>query len=81
MLAWALPGDVAAQLNAEFGTVFVGRPERGLSIAIDVDRASQLAAIAAHNASQTAGNPVLWRRLQLLGATEHLRWRRHSDAR
>ena len=73
VLAWALPEDVAAQLNAEFGTTFAGRPHSQLDIVIDVARARQRSAIACHS-SQSADNPVLWRRLELLGASEHLRW-------
>ena len=67
VLAWALPEEVAAQLNAEFGTTFAGRPHSQLDIVIDVDRARQRSAIACHP-SQSADNPVLWRRLELLGA-------------
>lgn len=73
VLAWALPEHVAAQLNAEFGTAFVGRPEPELSIVIKADRARQLRAITCH-ATQSGDNPVLWRRLELLGENEHLRW-------
>ncbi len=73
VLAWALPEEVAAALNAEFGTAFVGRPESDISIVIEVDRARQLSAIACH-ATQSGTNPVLWRRLELLGLNEHLRW-------
>jgi LmbE family N-acetylglucosaminyl deacetylase len=73
VLGWALPEDVAAQLNAEFGTTFAGRPQSGLHIVVDVDRARQRSAIACH-ASQSGDNPVLWGRLELLGASEHLRW-------
>jgi LmbE family N-acetylglucosaminyl deacetylase len=73
VLAWALPEEVAAQLNAEFGTTFAGRPQSELDIVIDVVRARQRSAIACH-ASQAGDNPVLWRRLELLGAREHLRW-------
>ncbi len=73
VLAWALPEEVTAQLNAEFGTTFAGRPHSQLDVVIDVARARQRSAIACH-ASQSADNPVLWRRLDLLGASEHLRW-------
>ena len=73
VLAWALPEEVAAQLNAEFGTTFAGRRESELGIVIDTGRARQRSAIACH-ASQSGDNPVLWRRLELLGASEHLRW-------
>ncbi len=70
VLLWALPSAVAATLNAEFGTCFAGRPPGELA-AFAVDRARQWAAIACH-ASQATGNAVLHRRLELLGATEHL---------
>ncbi len=73
VLAWTLPERVAAQLNSEFGTAFVGREDAELSIIVDVDRARQLAAIACH-ATQSVDNPVLWRRLELLGTGESLRW-------
>jgi LmbE family N-acetylglucosaminyl deacetylase len=62
---------VAGTLNAELGTTFVGRSADELDLAFAVDRARQRAAIACH-ASQSGDNPVLWRRLELLGATEHL---------
>ena len=73
VLGWALPEEVAAQLNAELGTGFVGRRPDELDLTVAVDRARQRTAIACH-ASQSTGNPVLWRRLELLGDTEHLRW-------
>lgn len=72
VLAWALAEDVAADLNAEFGTSFVGRSEGDLDYCIDVDRTAQLAAISCHR-TQSAANPVLWRRLELTGEQEHLR--------
>jgi LmbE family N-acetylglucosaminyl deacetylase len=71
-IAWAIPAKVADGLNDEFGTAFVGRSDDELDAAISVDRARQLAAIACHR-SQSADNPVLWRRLDLLGSSEHLR--------
>jgi LmbE family N-acetylglucosaminyl deacetylase len=75
VLAWAIPDRVAAALNAAFGTRFVGRHARDLDVTLRVDRRRQLRAIACH-ASQASGNPVLWRRLELLGQAEHLRWLR-----
>lgn len=73
VLAWVVPERVATQLNAEHGTSFVGRPGEEVDIVVDVDRGRQRAAIACH-ASQSGDNPVLWRRLELLGTQEHLRW-------
>ena len=73
VLAWALPETVALKPNSEYGTNFVGRPESEIDIVIDVDRGRQKVAIACH-ASQSSHNPVLWRRLELLGTEEYLRW-------
>jgi len=72
-LAWALPEKVAAELNREFGTCFVGRAEAEIDISVEVDRERQHAAIACH-VSQAKDNPVLRRRLELLGPHEQLRW-------
>lgn len=75
VLAWAIPDAVAGQLNEEFGTGFVGRRPGDMDFLVNVDRARQRLAIARH-ASQSADNPVLWRRLELLGDTEWLRYLR-----
>jgi len=74
VLAWTLPAEVAASLNQEFGTGFAGHPERELQ-AIPVDRGRQRAAIDCHR-SQAVPGSVLWRRLELLGDREYLRWLR-----
>jgi LmbE family N-acetylglucosaminyl deacetylase len=73
VLAWTLPEAVAAQLNDEFGAAFVGRAREQVDFTIQVDRSRQLAAIARHE-SQSAHNPVLWRRLELQGDCEWLRY-------
>lgn len=73
VLGWALPTSVADALNAEYGSAFVGYPETELHISVPVDRTRQQRAIAAH-ASQAVPGSVLWRRLELLGDHEHLRW-------
>jgi N-acetylglucosamine malate deacetylase 2 len=80
VLAWAIPHTVAEQLNAEFGTSFVGRDEVELDMTIEVDRTHQLKAIACHR-SQTVDNPVLWRRVGLLGNREWLRYLRPMAGR
>lgn len=77
-LAWAVPRQVAHTLNAEFGTTFLGRPEDQIDLVIGVDRDRQRRAIACH-ASQSDDNPVLERRLSLLGDTESLRWLRPPE--
>jgi LmbE family N-acetylglucosaminyl deacetylase len=76
VLAWALPAAVANRLNTEFGTAFVGLADEEIDHVLRVDRSRQRVAIAQH-ASQSTSNPVLWRRLELLGDTEALRWLRH----
>jgi LmbE family N-acetylglucosaminyl deacetylase len=73
VLAWALPLRVAARLNREFATSFVGRHHHELDFSIAIDRGRQLEAISRHH-SQSTDNPVLWRRLDLLGPAEHLRY-------
>jgi LmbE family N-acetylglucosaminyl deacetylase len=73
VLAWAVPAQVARILNEEFHTAFTGRTDDEIDIAVTVDRARQLEAIRRHR-SQSTDNPVLWRRLDLLGSVEHLRY-------
>ena len=73
VLGWTLPSAVAQRLNDESGTGFVGHRAAEIDIELPVDRVKQTAACAAH-ASQAIPTSVLWRRLELLGETEHLRW-------
>lgn len=73
VLAWAIPDKVADALNDELGTTFVGRRDDELDLTVTVDRARQVDAIRCHR-SQATDNPVLWRRLELLGPAEHLRY-------
>jgi N-acetylglucosamine malate deacetylase 2 len=74
-LAWTLPQRVADALNLEFGASFVGRDDEDIDLVLRVERTCQEAAIACHQ-SQSRDNPVLWRRLELLGEQESLRWLR-----
>lgn len=73
VLAWAVPEPVAATLNEEFGTGFVGRTAEHLDIEVHVDRGRQRRAITCH-ASQATDNSVLWRRLELQADREVFRW-------
>jgi LmbE family N-acetylglucosaminyl deacetylase len=73
VLGWTLPADVAAALNAEYDTAFGGNPASGVDLTVTVDRTRQRAAVRCHP-SQAVPGSVLWRRLDLLGDTEHLRW-------
>jgi LmbE family N-acetylglucosaminyl deacetylase len=70
--AWAVPKEPADRLNHEFATHFVGRDDTELDRVINVDRVQQSLAIACHE-SQAGQNPVLRRRLELLGGREWLR--------
>jgi LmbE family N-acetylglucosaminyl deacetylase len=69
VLAWALPDAIADQLRRETGQ---------LDLHLRVNRATQRQAALA-DASQISPSAVLWRRLQLLGDHEHLRWLRSPD--
>jgi LmbE family N-acetylglucosaminyl deacetylase len=73
VLAWAVPEHVASVLNAEYDTSFLGRRDTEVDFVVTVDRSRQRQAIACH-VSQSTDNPVLWRRLELLGSSESLRW-------
>jgi LmbE family N-acetylglucosaminyl deacetylase len=73
VLAWALPAAIASRLRAETGQPFTGQPPGRLDLSIRVDRARQRRAALAH-ASQISPAAVIWRRLQLQGDREHLRW-------
>ncbi len=79
VLAWTLPRGAAETLNTELGTAFTGRDDEEIDFVIAVDRAAQRRAIACH-VSQSDDNPVLWRRLELLGEQEALRWLRPPPA-
>ena len=77
VLAWTLPETVAQVLREEFGAPFVGRAGGEVDLVVAVDKAAQLDAVAAHP-SQAVPGSVLWRRLDLLGPVEHLRWLHRS---
>jgi LmbE family N-acetylglucosaminyl deacetylase len=73
VLAWALPQAVAGQLKAETGSDFAGQPPEMIDLCVRVSRSKQRRAALLH-ASQVSPGAVLWRRLQLQGEYEHLRW-------
>jgi uncharacterized protein (DUF302 family) len=72
VVAWALPESVTDALNRQFGAAFAGRRPDEIDTRLSVSRARQHLAIASHR-SQSLDNPVLRRRLELLGDGEHLR--------
>jgi N-acetylglucosamine malate deacetylase 2 len=73
VLAWTLPDVIADKLAEETGEAFRGQPPGRLDLCVRVDRATQRRAALMH-ASQISPAAVLWRRLQLQGECEHLRW-------
>ncbi len=72
VLGWTLPERGAETLNREFAASFVGRPPDEIDDRLRVTRNRQRRAMAAHR-SQSSDNPVLYRRLALLGDREYLR--------
>jgi N-acetylglucosamine malate deacetylase 2 len=73
VLAWALPAAVVGRLAAETGQDFAGQPPDLIDLCVRVSRTRQRRAALLH-ASQISPASVLWRRLQLQGDCEHLRW-------
>jgi len=78
VLAWGLPPDVATTLNEETGsTTFT--PIGPGSFAVPVDRERQRLATLTY-AHDAAADTLGWRRLELLGDAERLRWLRRGPA-
>lgn len=78
VLAWTLPTSVAEQMNTELGvSMFSGCASEDIDITISVERDHQIAASRAHHTQAVPASP-LWRRLELLGDSEHLRWLRRT---
>jgi N-acetylglucosamine malate deacetylase 2 len=73
VLAWALPTAIADRLRAETGQPFTGQPPDCLDLCVRVDRASQRRAALMH-ASQISPSAAVWRRWQMQGDCEYLRW-------
>jgi LmbE family N-acetylglucosaminyl deacetylase len=79
VLGWTLVDTVADALNRERQAAFEGNRLDAIDFAIRVRRDRQRAAIAAH-VSQAVADSILWRRLELQGDVEHLRWLRPSSS-
>ena len=73
VLAWTLPHPVSDQLESEFGAHFHGHDPEQVDVVLPVSRERQREAVTRHP-SQAVPGSVLWRRLELLGDHEHLRW-------
>jgi len=69
VLAWTLPDSVARSL----GDSFLGRPDEEIDLVLTVERVRQQRAVRCHP-SQAVPGSALWRRLELLGDREYLRW-------
>ena len=82
VLGWTVPQRVAAALNKEYDTAFTGHDPQDIDLVVTLDRTRQCAAVARHP-SQAVPGSLLWRRLDLLGDREYLRWLRrphhHKD--
>jgi len=76
VLGWTIPSSVAEALNTEFGTHFTGRQPSEIHLTVRVARTRQRRAAHAHP-SQALPTSALWRRLELLGDAERLRWLRN----
>jgi LmbE family N-acetylglucosaminyl deacetylase len=77
VLGWTLPAAVAAALRDELGAPFTGHDLKEIDLVIEVDRTAQRQAVECHP-SQAVPGSALWRRLELLGDREYLRWLRDS---
>lgn len=77
VLGWTVPRAVAATLDEEYDAAFTGHEPDDIDLVLPVDRTRQMAAIACHP-SQAVPGSLLWRRLELLGDREYLRWLRRS---
>lgn len=77
VLAWTLPEEICARLDDDGYPGFLGRPMSEIDLILTVDRTAQRAAVDCHP-SQAVPGSVLWRRLELQGDTEHLRWLRRN---
>lgn len=79
VLGWAFSDDVAAQLKDEFGTSVPGHGDREIDLRVTLERAKER--VASH---ELQGPPLpgsaRWRRLELLGDSESLRWLRPPHA-
>lgn len=78
VLAWTLSDEVAQRLLDETGVPFCGCG-RADHVTVEVDRVAQHEAIVCH-VSQAVPGSVLWRRLELQGSTETLRYLRAPRA-
>jgi N-acetylglucosamine malate deacetylase 2 len=77
VLGWTVPDTVAEKLRDEHGAPFEGHAETEVDLVVTVDGSLQLKAVGCHP-SQAVPSSVMWRRIELLGDSEHLRWLRQA---
>ena len=75
LTAWTTVLAVVADVLGVTRASFIGHLDEEIDLRVTVDRARQRLASQAH-VSQALPSSVLWRRLELLGDTESLRWLR-----
>ena len=73
VLSWTVPTTVATTLNKEYSAGFTGHDPADIDLVVTLDRTRQLAAVACHP-SQAVPGSLLWRRLEIQGDFENLRW-------
>lgn len=73
ILAWGLPEAVVRALTDEGFGGFQAQPDDDRTLVVTVDRTAQRWAVAEHPSQAVPGSP-LWRRLELLGDLEQVRW-------
>ncbi|GAB78432.1 N-acetylglucosaminyl deacetylase, LmbE family [Austwickia chelonae] len=73
VLAWTMPVEVAEELNRSFGTAISGRSREQVDLVVRCPRERQLRAVHAHTSQAVPGSP-LWRRLELCGDVEWVRF-------
>lgn len=78
VLAWGLPPDVASVLNEETGSpTFTPVGPGSFTVRVDRERQRLATLTYAHDA---AADTLGWRRLELLGDSERLRWLRRGPS-
>jgi N-acetylglucosamine malate deacetylase 2 len=75
VLGWNLSEKVTQQLRGEFGAGFSGHDDGQIDLRVTIDRARQRMA-SREDAGQARPGSLLRHRLELLAATESLRWLR-----
>ena len=76
VLGWGIPADVAQTLNDELGLPTFSASKETFAVPVSRDRQRMATLAYAHESSPST---LVWRRLELLGDVEHLRWLRRES--